>query len=187
LGYIGRLVEEKGLLDLLDAMRLCPPTVRLLFVGEGPLQPELERRIAAYGLTPRVEFRAAMPHARLAHVLSSLDALALVSRTTPRWKEQFGRVIIEAHACAIPVIGSCSGAIPDVIGKGGLVVPEADPTAIAQAIKRLHAAPQLAAQLGCAGFEQVQAHYTWQQVAARMHSIYSRMLDSSSPAHNLYA
>jgi len=173
-GYVGRLVEEKGLMDLLDALKLCLPQVNLLLVGSGPLQGELERRSAGLGLGTRVKFLGGRRLDELPAVMNALDLLALPSRTTPRWKEQFGRVIIEAHACGVAVIGSNSGAIPEVIGQAGRIVPEQDPAALARAIDELAADPSIVRQLGRMGREQVEKHYTWERVAGRMAAIYRR-------------
>ena len=112
-GYVGRLVEEKGLADAVDALLRCPPAVRLVLVGAGPYQSALQARIARLQLLDRVVFLAKRPLEQLPPLMNALDVLLLPSRTTSRWKEQFGRVIIEAHACGIPVIGSDSGAIPE--------------------------------------------------------------------------
>ena len=108
-------------------------------------------------------------------VMNALDVLLLVSRTTSTWKEQFGRVIIEAHACETPVIGSDSGAIPEVIGQGGLTVREGNSADIAAAITRLKDHPTLAREMGQLGRQQVEAHYTWKRVAERMSDIYLKV------------
>jgi glycosyltransferase involved in cell wall biosynthesis len=178
-GYAGRLVEEKGIRDLLDAIEGCPPDVRLLLVGSGPLEGEVRQRAASAALAGRVHLISSQPLQDLPRVFNAMDVLALPSHTTARWKEQFGRVIIEAHACGVPVIGSDSGAIPDVVSEGGLVVPEHSPAALAAAIRRLHGDPQLAAKLGNAGLAQVRAHYTWARVAERMYDIYQRVMQRS--------
>ena len=176
-GYVGRLVEEKGLADLLDAIGLCPESVRLVLVGCGPLQSELELRADRPDLKGRVDFLGARPLEQLPRVMNALDVLAVPSRTTSRWKEQFGRVIIEAHACGVPVVGSDSGAIPDVIGQAGRVVPERDPAALAGALTELAARPDLARSLGLSGRRQVEQQYTWQRVAQRMAAIYLKVAD----------
>jgi glycosyltransferase involved in cell wall biosynthesis len=173
-GYVGRLVEEKGLTDLVDSLPLCFPQVNLLFVGDGPLRSLLQQRAQSLGVANRVQFLAAKPLADLPPLMNAFLALALPSRTTRRWKEQFGRVIIEAHACSIPVIGSNSGAIPHVIDKGGLVVPESSPRELADAINKLAADPAGAASMGLVGRKQVEENYTWGQVAQRMADIYRR-------------
>jgi glycosyltransferase involved in cell wall biosynthesis len=110
--------------------------------------------------------------------MNALDVLVLPSRTTARWKEQFGRVIIEAHACATPVIGSDSGAIPAVIGDAGLVFSEGDARAFADAIQTLKNDPECARRMGATGRAQVEAKYTWARVAEQMHFIYKRVLET---------
>jgi glycosyltransferase involved in cell wall biosynthesis len=180
-GYIGRLVPEKGLPDMIDALVHCPPSVRMLFLGNGPTRDELQRRAAAAGVLDRVIFLAAKPLHELPRIMSAIDALVLPSHTTPQWKEQFGRVIIEAHSCHTPVVGSDSGAIPDVVDKGGLIFPEGNFKALAAALARLAADPSEARRLGNIGREQVERSYTWRRVAERMAAIYFRVAGSAPP------
>ena len=174
-GYVGRLVEQKGLAEMVDALAHCPPDVTLVFVGSGPFQPEIERRVREAKREAQVRFLANREREQLPAVMSALDVLLLPSRTTPRWKEQFGRVIIEAHACRTPVIGSDSGAIPAVIGGGGVVVPERNPAALAAAIRKLRDDPALRDRMGAVGRRQTEEHYSWQKVAALMRDIYLRI------------
>ncbi len=181
-GYIGRLVEEKGLMDMVDALPDCPPDVSLLFVGDGPFRTQMEERARGLGIAERVRILHGRPLAELPAIMNAIDALVLPSRTTPRWKEQFGRVIIEAHACGTPVIGSDSGAIPEVVGKGGIIVPERCPSALAEAITSLRQDPAKAREMGRIGREQVLANYTWERVAARMYDIYCRVMAPSTTA-----
>lgn len=171
-GYVGRLVEQKGLTDLVDALPRCPPDVRVLFVGAGPLRPDLEARARQLGVADRVRMMEGRPLADLPQVMNALDVFVLPSRTTPSWKEQFGRVIIEANACGVPVIGTRSGAISDVIGEAGIVVPERSPDALADALMQLREDLGRAGKMGERGRWQVETLYTWQRVAARMYSIY---------------
>jgi glycosyltransferase involved in cell wall biosynthesis len=89
-------------------------------------------------------------------------------------------VIIEAHACAVPVIGSGSGAIPEVIGGGGLIFAERHPEALGAAVRKLWADPAHARELGLKGRQQVLSRYTWRRVAKRMHEIYAETLDDRS-------
>lgn len=174
-GYIGRMVEEKGLMNILDALVVGPSDVSFIFVGSGPFQAVLESRVAELALSNRVHFIPPRPMDSLPSILNAMDVLLLVSHTTATWKEQFGRVIIEAHACGTPVIGSDSGAIPEVIGQGGIVVGERQPAAIASALRRLAQEPDLRRKMGEQGRLQVQNKYTWRQVAERMCNIYSKI------------
>jgi glycosyltransferase involved in cell wall biosynthesis len=169
-GYIGRLVEEKGILDLLQAIRLCPSDVNIVIAGDGPLRAQLA------AVTDRVRVLPALPLEELPPLMNAMDVLILASQTTSTWKEQFGRVVIEAHACATPVIGSNSGAIPEVVGAGGLIVPERNPPALADAIAQLRDDPQRCRTLGELGRKQVLENCTWDRVARRMRDIYTRVL-----------
>jgi glycosyltransferase involved in cell wall biosynthesis len=171
-GYAGRLTGEKGLSDLIDALARLPSHVNLVFVGAGPLRQSLAQQAEALSVGARIRFMSSRSPAELSQVMSGLDAFALVSRTTPRWKEQFGRVIIEAQACGVPVIGSDSGAIPRVVGPGGIIVRERRPDDIASAVLRLEGNPNLRNELGRAGRAQVAEKYTWQHVSNRLLQIY---------------
>ena len=184
-GYVGRLVEEKGLADMVAALDHCPSDVNLLFVGSGSFQSALKQQAAALGLADRVRFLPSRPQEELPQVMNALDTLVLPSRTTPRWKEQFGRVIIEAQACETPVIGSDSGAIPDVIGQAGLIFPEGNSEALASAMLALYAAPDQARERGKIGRRQTEDHYTWAHVAERMWHIYQEAL-AVQPAKKQY-
>ncbi len=171
-GYIGRLVERKGLRDLVEALKLCPAGIAVAFVGDGELQDWLSSQAELPELAGRILCVPGKPLGELPVVMNALDVLALPSRTVPTWKEQFGRVIIEANACAIPVIGSDSGAIPEVIEDGGIIFPEGNIQELAAAMTGFHADRDRCTRLGQAGYQQVMAKFTWQRVAERMGEIY---------------
>ena len=179
IGYVGRLVPEKGLADAVNALAKLPPTAKLIFVGDGPMRQELETLAASSHLTDRVVFAGARPLTELPGMINALDVLILPSRTTTRWKEQFGRVLIEAGACGVAVVGSDSGAIPEVISEAGLVFPEGDAAAFAQRLSRLQADPALRERCGAFGLEQARNRYSWQQVAAQMRDVYRAILETS--------
>jgi glycosyltransferase involved in cell wall biosynthesis len=173
-GYLGRLVAQKGVLDLLDALELLPPHVGLRLIGDGALRARIVARAAELGLRDRVELVAWTND--VPAELRRLDALALPSRTTPTWKEQFGRVLVEAMSSGVPVVGSSSGEIPQVIGDGGLIYPEGDIPALAAALGRLDADPALRADLGRRGRARVLEHYTQAALARRYYEVYQSML-----------
>jgi glycosyltransferase involved in cell wall biosynthesis len=178
-GYAGRLVPEKGLFLLLDAVRALTPPWRLELVGGGPVAPALQRRAAALGIAERVWLRPAVPSTAMPAVLAEWDALALPSLTRPNWKEQFGRILIEAMACGVPCVGSTCGEIPHVLGDAGLVVPEGDAAALGAALGRLQQDPALRARLAERGRARVLAHYTQQRVAERTYAVYRRLLGTA--------
>lgn len=175
-GYVGRLVPEKGLLDLLDALVGLPDHVQLRIIGDGAQRPILAQRIDALGLAQRVAMLPSVGSTDVPATLQTLDALVLPSRTTPTWKEQFGRILIEAMSCGVPVIGSSSGEIPHVLGPAGLIFAEGDSAALRASLARLLGEPALRHELSRAGRERVLAHFTQQALAARHVAVYQSML-----------
>lgn len=172
-GYVGRLVPEKGVDLLVDA--LAPLDARLLVVGDGPARAELERRVAGWPPGKAV-FAGGLDHAAVPAWLRGLDALVLPSRTTAAWAEQFGHVLIEAMAAGVPVVGSSSGAIPEVIGDAGLIFPEGDAAALGRQLAWLLADPAVHAMLASRGRARVRGGYTHEAIAAAQHAIYRELL-----------
>jgi glycosyltransferase involved in cell wall biosynthesis len=179
-GYAGRLVPEKGVDVLLLALAQAPG-VRLRIVGAGPERALLSDLVRRYGLGDRVSLEPMIPSTRMPALLAELDALVLPSRSRPNWKEQFGRVLIEAMACAVPVIASDCGELPNVIGDAGLVFPEDDVEALAAHLRALRDDAARRVALGARGRAHVLAHYTQQGVAERTVAVY-RELTAVQPA-----
>jgi glycosyltransferase involved in cell wall biosynthesis len=173
-GYAGRLHPLKGIDVLLDAMSRLPADFRLTVVGAGPEEGALRNQCTSLGLDDRVEWRQPVLRSRMPEVLSEMDVLVLPSRTGHYWKEQFGRVLVEAMACGVPVIGSDSGAIPAVIGEAGLVVPEGDIQGFRDALVRLRIDPGLRQQLIVKGLSRVSKEYAIPVIADR----YRRLIRS---------
>lgn len=158
-GYAGRLIESKGLADMLAAVRELEAPVEMVLIGNGEVRGELEGQPI-----PGSQVRVIddLSHDEMARGYSQMDVLVLPSHTTPTWKEQFGRVLIEAMWCGVPVVGSDSGEIPWVIGLtgGGLTFPEGDRRALAERLRQLREDPQLRARLARAGRESVERLFT---------------------------
>jgi len=184
LAYIGRLVPEKGLSGLVEAMSLLDPAVQLYLVGAGPLEQALREQVGRMKLDERVHFMGRKPLDELPAVMNAIDALVLPSLTTPSWKEQFGRVLIEAYACGTAVIGSDSGAIPHVIGEEGWVFAEGDVPSMAEAITACLSVDEQAKEAARVRRRQrVEAEFTWQVVARRYAEVWQRAIsgqDASS-------
>ncbi len=176
IGYFGRLVEEKGLDVLVEAAeRLENPDWRLRLIGSGPLRRDLEALAIRLGIHDRVEFCDHMPSTAMPAQYHKLDVFVLPSLTRPHWKEQFGRVLVEAMASAVPVIGSDSGAIPDVIGGAGLIFPEGDVLALTRHLADLQADAAWRVWLGEQGRARVLSCYTHARVAAATVDVYEEM------------
>ena len=171
-------MPQKGLLDLIEALPLLPEHVRVRLIGDGVQKSQLLARAAALGVRARVElveWTSDVPGE-----LRRLDALALPSRTTSSWKEQFGRVLPEAMSCGVPVVGSSSGEIPNVIGDAGVIFPEGDVRALAAAIRRLSHDPALRAELGRRGRARVLERYTQAALARQYYQVYRAMIGESA-------
>jgi glycosyltransferase involved in cell wall biosynthesis len=176
IGYLGRLVEEKGIALLLEAVAELQGEWRLRLIGSGPQETALLEQAARLGIAERLNMIEWMPSAEIPAEYPRLDALVLPSLTRPNWKEQFGRVLVEAMSSGVPVVGSSSGAIPGVIGEAGLVVPEGNTAALADALRRLQTDSTLRGDLAAKGRARVLAHYTHQQVAAATVAVYRELL-----------
>jgi glycosyltransferase involved in cell wall biosynthesis len=179
-GFVGRLVEEKGGALLLEALAQLDGVWQLDIIGSGPQQEPLAAQAKRLRVAERVTF-ATLPSVRMPGYYQGLDALVVPSLTRRNWKEQFGRVIVEAMACGVPVIGSSSGAIPDVIGDAGLIVPEGDVRALADGLRRLMHDADLRRQMAEQGRQRVLARYTQAQIAAQTVAVYRQMLDVARP------
>jgi glycosyltransferase involved in cell wall biosynthesis len=175
-GYVGRLVEEKGVDLLLEALAGLEGMWRAYILGSGPIKDNLQARARRLGLVDRVSFDEWIPSDQMPAYYRQLDALVVPSRTRPNWKEQFGRVLVESMACGVPVIGSNSGEIPSVIGDAGLIFPEGRVDRLREHLAQLLADGHLRADLARRGRERVLAHYTQAQIAAQTYQVYRSVL-----------
>ncbi len=176
IGFAGRLVEEKGVLDVVHAMESLPAAerggpsgVHLALKGHGPLREHLQSKAAKVDWLHLFD---PVPHHDLPAFLQSLDLLLLgshpVDRSGTRWEEQFGHILIEAIACGALAAGSSSGAIPDVLDDSDLVFPPGDVAAIDVLIHKLRAEPAWAAEKKTRQQKLLHARYTHAAVAERL-------------------
>lgn len=171
-GYAGRLASHKGVDVLLRAVA-DDDRLALRVAGAGPDGDAL--RATAGRLGDRVTFLGTLDEAALPDFYRGLDVLAVPSLDTPGWIEQFGRVAVEAMACGTPVVASDSGALPDVVGGAGLLVPPGDPDALRRALLRVGTDPELATTLRDEGLGRA-ASCSWSEVAHRYHRMYTNIL-----------
>ena len=182
IGYIGRMLPGKGLNVLAAALtKIKDQDWRLLVVGDGSEREPFAESLREAGLSDRAEFTGAISFGSVPEYFHRLDVLVIPTETTKRIREQFGRVIVEAMASGVPVIGSTCGAIPEVIGDAGLVFPEGDAGALAAALRRLLGDEALREQLVLAGQARVK-QYSWDQVAAKTYELFRQVLDSKMKA-----
>jgi glycosyltransferase involved in cell wall biosynthesis len=158
IGFVGRFEPVKGLDVLLAAFTCLASEASLVLVGDGSQRDMLHGE--------RVHVLPAMDFERLPSLLKALDVLVLPSVTMlPMHREQFGRVLAEAMAAGVPVIGSTSGALPEVIEDAGLIVPERDAAALARALQSVLTDTELRRSLAERGLQRARAHFAWPRVA----------------------
>ena len=177
IGYAGGIIPAKGLDVLIRACAQLPAPWELHLVGAGSEEAALRALADELGVSDRVHWLGKRPSLEMPDFYRSVDVLVLPSRTTPRWKEQFGRVLVEAMACETPVIGSDSGEIPYVIGRDGLIFPEDDIDALAAHLRSLQEDAALRRELGRRGRQRVLANYTQARIARATAEVYRQMLD----------
>jgi glycosyltransferase involved in cell wall biosynthesis len=175
IAYIGRLSHEKGVSLLIEAVsNLLRKSIdcEFLIIGNGERE-EFKNLAVKLGIGNNVVFMDAIPNYNLPVVYSKIDILVLPSITTTGWKEQFGRVLIEAMACEVAVIGSSSGEIPNVVGDAGIIFKEGDVKMLTEVLMRLILDDSLRNTLGVTGRKRVLENFTWERVAERLIKEYS--------------
>jgi len=168
IGYFGRMIKEKGVEDLIAACKHLNFPYQLLMLGNGPDREYFRT------LTDKAIFVDAVTPNEINKYYSALDVLVLPSRTTRTWKEQFGRVLVEAMLCGVPVIGSSSGEIPKVIANAGLVFHEGNAIDLSQKITALHSDPNLRNDLAEKGIERAKM-FDWRGIAYQVYEVYKKL------------
>ena len=165
-GFLGRLVPEKGIEWLTTVLDRLTTPWRALVVGSGPLEKMVSAWAARHA--DRVRVVTTAQHDEVPAYLNAMDVLCAPSRTTPRWREQFGRMLIEAFASGVAVVASTSGEIPHVVADAGLLVAEDDLAGWQQAIETLTMERVRRCELARRGRERAESVYGW-AVVARQH------------------
>lgn len=164
----------KGLYHLLKAVAAVDGARRLhlVVIGRPKKGGGIEKLIAGLGIGDRVTFTGRIDHTEYVRQYARAE-MAVV----PSVYEGFGLPAGEAMACGVPVISTTGGALPEVVGDAGLLVPPADPAALARAIEALYDRPGLAAELGAAGRRRVLSQFTWERAAQRTAAVYREVID----------
>lgn len=174
-GFVGKLERQKGIIDLITACGKLKGEINLLVIGNGSLFDPVRRLISESGIEEDTRIIPTLPNNELPGYLNCMNVLVLPSITLPGLKEQFGRVLIEAMSCGVPVIGSDSGEIPNVIGNAGMIFPEGDAGALRERIASLLNDPGQARELARRGRLRVEEEYTWASIARRQIEVYHKL------------
>ena len=165
-GYLGRFVPEKGLGTLMRALEHAAQPWKALVVGGGPMLSELTDFSQSH--PDRVKVLTGVTHDEVPAYLNAMDVLCAPSETTSQWREQFGRMLIEAMACGVPVIASRSGEIPHVLSDAGVLIEERDIAGLTQAIDSLLGDPGTRRELASKGLTRARERFAW-PIVARAH------------------
>jgi glycosyltransferase involved in cell wall biosynthesis len=177
-GYLGRFVREKGLPVLLAALELNRTPWRALFVGGGALEKSLQAWADRH--PNRVRIVTGVPHDEVPAYLNAMDILCAPSQTVPHWREQLGRMVIEAFACGVPVVASDSGEIPYVVGDAGVIAGEHEIDAWAKRLSELLESPHRRGEFRQRGLERAQAVYAWPIIARKHLEFFTLLKDSGN-------
>jgi glycosyltransferase involved in cell wall biosynthesis len=146
-----------------------------LIIGNGE-RKRFKSLAAELGIKEKTVFIDALPNYQLPIIYSKMDILVLPSTTTAKWKEQFGRVLIEAMACEVAVVGSSSGEIPFVVRDAGIIFQEGDIAALTKVLEGLIVNSDMRDKLGKAGRKRVLENFTWTSVAEQLCNSYDSIL-----------
>ncbi|HQL80869.1 MAG TPA: glycosyltransferase family 4 protein, partial [Spirochaetota bacterium] len=171
--FVGNIEDgKKGFAYLLKAMpRIAKSATVTAVDGGAPHRKVTDRLMSTLGLGGRVDFTGKTSTEELVRHYSEAE-LAIV----PSVYEGFGLPAAEAMSCSVPVISSDGGALPEVVGDAGVVVPARDHEAIADAVNGLLADPKRMRELGRAGIERVKEHFNWEKAVREIVGVYRRYI-----------
>jgi len=172
--FVGRLVKEKGILDLYEAFKkIQSPNhkFRLKIVGEGPLKSKILKLAKQDGLRSLVDVET-RSYEQMPKVYPEADIFIMPSKTTKTWEEQYGMVLIEAMASGIPIIAYNSGVILENLGESGILVKKGDVGALTKTILDLKSNKELRTKLGKMGRERAESFFDSRKTAKQFEEIY---------------
>jgi glycosyltransferase involved in cell wall biosynthesis len=171
---VGRLVEKKGFHVLLDAAARLDFPFRLRVVGDGPERERLSEMVETHGLAGRVTLEGALTHAELPEAYAAADAVVVPSvQDSSGDRDGLPNVVLEAMACARPVVASRISAVGCAVADGetGLLVPPGDASALASALRRLAGDAALRGRLGRGGRVRVERDYEVGRCTDRLYEL----------------
>lgn len=177
-GYLGRLVEEKGLMFMTRILDQLRTPWRALMVGAGPLETRLRLWSTRYG--DRVQIVTGVRHHQVPAYLNAMDLLCAPSQTRPNWREQFGRMIIEGFAVGLPILASDSGEIPYVVNGAGVIVSESDAAGWTEALGDLLENPTQRREFAERGLQRAHSAYTWPTIARNHLAFFTELMETQT-------
>ena len=177
--FVGRHIERKGICYLIEAAKYLPKDkFEIRIVGVGDLTEQLKQQAAAVSEGAEIIFTGKLSPEALANEYKTANVFTLPAIVDHKGDtEGLGVVLIEAMELGLPIIASNVGGIPDVVvdGESGILVPEKDPVALADAFKRLEANPTLIQKLLAGARKRIDECFTWDGIIERQVEVYKRL------------
>lgn len=182
IGFVGRFIPAKGIGLLMKSLTSLPIPWRAMFVGGGPMQSEISDWRRSLPQPDNVRIVNDVSHDGVAEYLNAMDIVAMPSQTTPQWREQLGRVLIEAMACGRTIVASDSGEIPHVVGDAGIILSESDEAAWNHGLAEIIDSPERRAAFGKSARQWAVEHFAWSVVARRHIEFFDHLLAAGRSA-----
>lgn len=182
--FIGRFVWEKGVFEILFAMKtlldqmqtIDRNRIKCLLIGSGEEKNRIREVIARLNLNHTVKILPDFPYHDIPEIHNVADIFLLPSAPTKHLREQYGMVLVEAMAMGKPVISTTSGSIPEVVGVGGLLIPPADHVSLFHAMKTLIESADLRMEIGKRARLRAEQKFDATQAAQKIRQIYQKVL-----------
>ena len=185
--FVGRLVKEKGVLDLYDAFRFLKSkmssvksdskSLKLKIVGGGPLRNYLLTKIKSDKLANDVSIEK-KEYGEIPKIYQQADLFVLPSKKTGTWEEQYGMVLVEAMASGLPIVAYDSGVISEIVGSAGILVKEGNKKNLLVSINRLIETQDLRDKLGKMGRERAEKYFDAKKTAKKISLLYKKIVNS---------
>lgn len=175
--FVGRLVEEKGVMDLYDAFKEVKSqklNITLKIVGEGALRNKLQKMIDRDNLKKFVNIDKSA-YEDMPGIYKQADIFVLPSKKTKTWEEQYGMVLIEAMASGLPIVTCDTGAIREVVGKAGILIKEGDIHGLGGVIKTLIESSSLRQKIGTMGRKRAEEEFDSKKTAKKIEQLYKKL------------
>ena len=185
--FIGRMVWEKGIYDLLNAAAriirdraLTKYAIKFLIVGKGTELKNVRERAMMLGISRHIKFVEEYPYQKMYELHSLTDLFVLPSIPLKNWQEQFGMVLIESMACSTPVISTLSGSIPEVVGEAGILVQPNDHMSLYKAIKQLIVDRELRERLGGKALLRAKKRFDARKTAEKVRAVFEKVMSQKT-------
>jgi glycosyltransferase involved in cell wall biosynthesis len=178
--FVGRLTPEKGIYELLYAMKLMAldpemGRVKVVMAGSGPEKENIIRLAKRLGIEGYVRLAGNFSYEDIPRLYNAADAFILPSIPVHFWQEQFGMVLLEAMASGLPVVSTMSGSIPEVVCDAGVLIQPNDPASIYGEVKRLAGDDAYCRKLGTAARERAEREFAVSKISGKIGSIYEEL------------